>query len=259
MKVLAIGDIFGRPGRAIVSSKLAKLKEELGADFLVVNWENASGGKGVSESNAKDMLRVKEVDVFTSGNHIWDKKDINNLIQENERMIRPANYPAPCPGRGHNIYRCGDKRIGVVNLSGTVFMENLANPFLLFDEIYEKIKTCDIICVDFHAETTSEKIAFGYYVDGRATCVWGTHTHVQTADERVLSGGCGYITDLGMTGPLDGVIGVSKEIIIKAFVTQRRVRHETAMEGPTQVNGALFTIDDVSNKCVDVQRVRRIY
>lgn len=258
IKIMALGDIFGRPGRNMIINRLDSLKREYEADFVIVNIENASAGSGVTEANAKELLAVKGVDVYTSGNHIWDKKDINNLIQESDRLLRPANYPLPCPGRGYEIYRCGKYRIGVVNLSGTSFMENLDNPFITFDTIHEIIApACDIICVDFHAEATSEKIAFGYHADGRASVVYGTHTHVQTADERVLKGGCGYITDIGMCGPIDGVIGVDKNIIVKNFVTQRRSRYEVA-DGPVQLNGALFTIDD-SMRCISVERIRRIF
>ena len=258
MKVLALGDVFGRPGRKILAQQAGALKKEFGADFMIVNLENASGGSGVTEANARELLEISAVDVYTSGNHIWDKKDVNNIIQESSRILRPANYPSPCPGRGYEIYRVGGVRVGVVNLSGTVYLNQLDNPFHTFDKIYEIISSaCDMICVDFHAEVTSEKIAFGYYADGRASVIYGTHTHVLTADERILKNGCGYLTDIGMTGPLDGVIGVEKEIIIRQFLTQRRARYEVA-EGPVQVNGAVFTLDDKFH-CVGIERVRRIY
>ena len=259
MKILALGDIFGRPGRNMIISKASEIRAKYCADFVIANCENASSGNGLTENNAKDLLAVNAVDVYTAGNHIWDKKDINNIIQQSERLIRPANYPAPCPGRGFNVFRLGEVRIGVVNISGCTYMEPLNNPFLTFDEIWQIIHDrCDIICVDFHAEATSEKIAFGYYADGRANIVYGTHTHVQTADERILKGGTGYLTDIGMCGPYDGVIGVDKEIIVKSFVTQRRSRFEVA-EGPVQLNGALFTLDDRDFKCTSITRVRKIY
>ncbi len=258
IKILAIGDVFGRSGRNIVFHELGALKKELEADFMIVNFENASGGAGVSEPNAKELLNVGSVDVYTSGNHIWDKRDIINIIDKTDRIIRPANYPGDCPGRGYGIFETEKARIGVINLSGTVFMESLDNPFIAFDKIYENIhSSCDIICVDFHAEATSEKIAFGYHADGRANVVYGTHTHVQTADERILEGGCGYITDLGMTGPLDGVIGVDKQIIVKQFLTQRRIKFETAC-GASQLNGAIFTLDE-NFRCVNIERIRRIF
>lgn len=258
MKILAIGDVFGRGGRNLVYTKAAELKKEYSADFLIINCENASGGSGVSEKNAKELLAVNEVDIYTSGNHIFDKRDVNNILQETDRIIRPANYPSPCPGVGWQIKRVGAKRICVINLSGTTFMDSLENPFLTFDTIYQNVSgASDIIVVDFHAEATSEKIAFGYYVDGRASVCYGTHTHVPTADERVLEKGCGFITDLGMTGPLNGVIGVDKDIIVKTFLTNRHQKFEVA-EGILQLNGALFTLDD-QNKCVRVERVRRIF
>lgn len=259
MRILALGDVFGRPGRNIIFTKAGEIRARYSADFVIVNCENASGGNGVSERNATELLDVKAVDVYTSGNHIWDKKDINNIIQQSERIIRPANYPAPCPGRGYSIFRTKGVRIGVINLSGTTFMESLDNPFTTFDEIYEKIHpSCDIIAVDFHAEATSEKIAFGYHADGRANIIYGTHTHVLTADTRILDGGSGYLTDIGMTGPYDGVIGVDRNIIVKNFVTQRKSRFETA-EGRTQVNGAVFVLDDATFRCTGIELVREIY
>ncbi len=259
MRILALGDVFGRPGRNLIISKASEIRAKYSADFVIVNCENASSGNGITEKNAKELLNVKAVDVYTSGNHIWDKKDVNNIIQESDRIIRPANYPDPCPGRGYGIYRVNSVRIGVVNLSGTTFMEALNNPFLTFDNIWQNIhQSCDIICVDFHAEATSEKIAFGYYADGRANIVYGTHTHVLTADERILENGCGYLTDIGMCGPYDGVIGVDKQIIVKNFVTQRRNRFEVA-DGAVQLNGAVFTVDENTFRCTEIERVREIY
>jgi metallophosphoesterase (TIGR00282 family) len=218
------------------------LAAEHKADFIIANIENASSGNGLTSSNAEEMLAIGTVNVYTSGNHIWDRKDVYKYIQNTDRILRPANYPEPCPGKGYSIFRLGKIRICVINISGNVFMNELDNPFECFDKIYEKIQnSCDIICVDFHAEATSEKTAFAYYTDGRANVVFGTHTHVLTADERILDKGCGYITDIGMCGPLDGVIGVDKDIVIKNFVTQRRSRFEVA-SGRTQANGAVFTI-----------------
>ena len=258
MNILTIGDVFGRPGRKLLIEKIKQIKKQYKADFVIVNCENASGGSGLSARNANDLLDIQEVDVYTSGNHIWDKKDVNNIMQESSRLLRPANYPEPCPGRGYGIYRIGAVRIGVINLSGTVFMNNLDNPFHVFDKIYEEISDiCDLICVDFHAEASSEKIAFGYYAGERSSIIFGTHTHVQTADERILEFGCGYITDIGMTGPLNGVIGVKKEIIIKQFLSLRRSRYEVA-EGQTQLNGALFELDK-EFKCVNIKRIFEIF
>ncbi|MFA0816369.1 MAG: TIGR00282 family metallophosphoesterase [Anaerofustis sp.] len=258
MRILTLGDVFGRPGRKILQAQVGLLKEEYAADFVIVNCENASGGSGLTEMNAKELLALSEVDVYTSGNHIWDKREIYNFIQQTPRILRPANYPDPCPGKGYEIFRVGGRRIGVVNLSGTVYLNGLQNPFVEFDRIYESIiPACDLICVDFHAEATSEKIAFGYYADGRANLIFGTHTHVQTADERILSGGSGYITDIGMTGPYDGVIGVDRDIIVKQFRTQRHSKFETA-DGAVQVNGAVFAFDD-NGKCTDIQRIMKLF
>ena len=258
MKILTLGDVFGRPGRRILQSNIKLLKEEYEADFVIVNCENASGGSGLTENNSRELLDLAEVDVYTSGNHIWDKREVYNFIQQTSRILRPANYPEPCPGKGYEIFRVKGKRIGVINLSGTVYLNGLGNPFTEFDRIYELINTaCDLICVDFHAEATSEKIAFGYYADGRANLIFGTHTHVQTADERILPGGSGYITDVGMTGPYDGVIGVDREIIMKQFRTQRHTKFEVA-EGAVQINGAIFTFDD-NRTCTDITRIRKIF
>jgi len=260
MRILALGDLYGRGARNLMYTKANQLKEETMSDYMIVNCENASHGSGLSEKDAKDLLAVKAIDVFTSGNHIFDRRDINNILQESDRIVRPANYPDPCPGKGYTILRGPmNKRICVINLAGTTFMDPLDHPFYKFDSIYEEVKDrSDIIIVDFHAETTSEKIALGYYLDGRATVVWGTHTHVQTADERVLKNGTGYITDLGMTGPINGVIGVDKDIIIKNFLTKRHVKFDVA-EGVLQVNGAVFTIDDETNKCIRVERFRKVF
>ncbi|MDR2520087.1 MAG: TIGR00282 family metallophosphoesterase [Eubacteriaceae bacterium] len=258
MKILALGDIFGRPGRSAIIRYAASLKLESKADFVIANIENASGGAGLNEKNAIEMLEIPEIDCYTSGNHIWDKGEVYNFIQNTDRIVRPANYPEPCPGNGFSIFRRGKTRIGVISLSGNVYMGQLENPFRTFDKIHEILRTsCDIICVDFHAEATSEKIAFGYYVDGRAHIVFGTHTHVLTADERVLDGGCGYITDLGMCGPYDGVIGVSKDIIVKQFVTQRHSRFEVA-SGRVQLNGAVFDIDEETFRCRGINIVRKV-
>ena len=257
-RIMALGDIFGRSGRAAIARYSGELRKEYEADMVIANIENASGGNGVTTANARELLSLGTVDVFTSGTHIFNQKDVNNILQESDRLLRPENYPSPCPGNGWGTYRVKGVRVSVLNISGTTFMDDLDNPFKAFDRICQEARSVsDIICVDFHAEATSEKIAFGYYADGRAAAVWGTHTHVQTADERVLPGGEGYITDIGMCGPLDGVIGVDRDIIIKGFLTKRKGRHEPA-KGPVQVNGAVFTFGD-DFKCIEVERIRRIY
>ncbi|MCL1912791.1 MAG: TIGR00282 family metallophosphoesterase [Eubacteriaceae bacterium] len=259
MRILALGDIFGRPGRNLIKKHIKALANEHKADFVIANIENASSGSGLTQANFTELEGLPTINAYTSGNHIWDRKEIYNFIQNTDKLLRPANYPEPCPGKGYFIYRLKHLRICVINLSGNVYLNQLDNPFDCFDKIYEKIQnTCDIICIDFHAEATSEKIAFAYYADGRANVVFGTHTHVQTADERILDKGCGYITDIGMCGPYDGVIGVDKDIIIKNFLTQRRSHFEVAA-GRTQANGAIFTIDESTLKCTGIERVRKIY
>lgn len=257
MKILFIGDVMGRPGRGLMKSHLKDLKREYQSDFAIVNGENASGYTGLSRSSYEELIGAG-ADMITMGNHVWAKKEIFDYIEQVDNLIRPANYFAPCPGRGWQIVRVNTVRIGVVNLSGTAMMDSLENPFLMFDKIYESIqKACDIILVDFHAETTSEKVAFSHYADGRASAVIGTHTHVQTADERILAGGTAAITDAGMTGPYEGVIGIDKEIIIKSFKTKRPVKFELA-DGRRQINGVSITFDQ-DFKASKIERIYRLY
>lgn len=257
LNVLCVGDVFSKLGRKLIFNELSFIQEEKKIDFTIINVENASGGNGLSVKHAQEMLALENT-VFTSGNHIFDKKELHNLLQQEPRLLRPANYPGECVGRGYGVFRVGKVRIGVVNLSGTTFMPPLDNPFYTFDKIYEILTPLtDIIIVDFHAEATSEKIAFGYYVESRAAAVFGTHTHVQTADIRVLQGKTGYITDVGMTGPLDGVIGVDKDIIVKKFTTLRPVRFEPA-KGASQLNAALFSFDETFH-CVAAEAIYKVF
>ncbi len=218
MKVLVLGDVVGRPGRNIVLKELYKLKRHYKADLVIVNCENASAGNGLTEKNAQELFD-SGIDVITMGNHVWDKKEILNFIDVYPDLVRPANYPEPCPGKGYTILAMNGVNVGVVNLSGVVYLKHLDCPFSTIDKVLDEIKSrCDIIILDFHAEATSEKLAMGYYLDGRASLVYGTHTHVQTADQRILSKGTGYLTDIGMTGPYDRIIGVDKDIIIQQMV-----------------------------------------
>lgn len=259
MKILVFGDIFAKYGRKLIVDELSNIKSEYQADFIIANGENSANGKGITKKCA-DALFEAGIDVITSGNHIWDNKDVYNFIQEEKRLIRPANYPNPCPGRGYEVYRFGKVRIGVMNLSGTTFMNPLDNPFDVFDKIYQNIKNiCDIIILDFHAEATSEKIAMGYFADGKASGVYGTHTHVQTSDNMVLEGGTGYITDVGMCGSLDGVIGMEKDFIVKKFRVIRPAGKYALSEGKRQINGVLFTFDDETYRCTGVERIYKIY
>ena len=259
MKILVFGDIFAKYGRKLIVDELSNIKAEYKADFVIANGENSANGKGITRKVYNELIDCG-IDVITSGNHIWDNKDVYNFIQEEDRILRPSNYPDPCPGRGYEIYRVGTVRVGVVNLSGTTYLNPLDNPFDEAERIYEEIKNItDIIMLDFHAEATSEKIAMGYFVDGKFSGVYGTHTHVQTADNMVLSGGTGYLTDVGMCGSVDGVIGVDRDFIVKKFKVQRPAGKYALAEGRRQINGAVFTFDDDTFNCTDVERIYKIY
>lgn len=232
MKFLCIGDVIGRTGRNALKRFLPEVKEKYQPDFIVLNGENAAGGFGLTKKVYDELLSMG-IDVITSGNHIFDKKEITQFIDQEEKLLRPANYPPQALGRGYGIYEKNGKKIAVINLMGRVFMGiPLDCPFRKFDEIYEKIKEeVDYIIVDFHAEATSEKTAFGYYVDGRADIVFGTHSHVATADEMILPKGTAYITDVGLTGPKYSVIGMKIEEPIQKFITGMPVKYDVA-KGP---------------------------
>jgi metallophosphoesterase (TIGR00282 family) len=259
MKILMIGDIVGRPGRQVIRSYLPSVKAALQADFVVANGENASGGNGLTEKNARQLLSAP-VDVLTMGNHVWRQKETREYIDQYNRIVRPLNYPPGTPGQGYHIYDFKDLRIGVLNMSGQSFMDNLDSPFTAADQAVPKLlEASDLLLVDFHAETTSEKIAMGYYLDGQATAVVGTHTHVQTADARILPKGTAYITDLGMTGPLNGVLGVKAEIILEQLTTKMPVRYEIERQMPWQLNGVLIDVDENTLKARSIERVYKIF
>ncbi len=228
MKILCIGDIIGRTGRNALKHFLPSFIKDESIDFIIGNGENAAGGFGLTKKVFNELKNLG-IDVITSGNHIWDKKEVLEFIEE-DNLLRPANYPEGVPGKGYGIYKKSGKTIGVVNLMGRVFMGiPLDCPFRKFDEIYEKIKdNVDYLIVDFHGDATSEKQAFGFYVDGRADLVFGTHSHVQTSDERFLPKGTGYITDLGLTGTLESVIGMEKEDAINKFLTGMPAKYKVA-------------------------------
>ncbi len=256
MKILAVGDIVGKVGLQKLKDTLPKLIEENNIDFVVVNGENAADGMGITEKMYKDILSLK-VNVVTMGNHTWGKKEIFNFIND-EQIIRPANYPNNNPGKGYNIYQCKGKKIAVINLIGRTTMSILSeNPFIISKQIIEKLKKdVDIIIVDFHAEATAEKIALGYYLDGEATIVFGTHTHVQTADETILEKGTAYITDIGMTGPKKSVIGMDVDVSIKRFETSLPEKYKVA-EGKGKLDSCLFEIDDNTNKVKKIIRINK--
>lgn len=256
MKLLFVGDIVGRPGRYALTHALGRLVDRHCVDLVIANGENAAAGFGLTAEVAREIFDAG-VDVITSGNHIWDKKEIFAFFDREPRLLRPANYPPGLPGKGGGIFRtAGGVPIGVINLEGRAFMNNLDCPFRAADALIDEISAqTKIIFVDFHAETTSEKISLGYYLDGRISAIIGTHTHVQTADERILPGGSAYLTDVGMTGSRDSVIGIRKEEAIERFLTQLPIRFEVAKKDPW-LCAALVTIDEESGKAQAIERIQ---
>ena len=258
MRFLFIGDIIGRPGRNIVKNLLSQLKAENSIDFVIANAENAAGGNGLTEQVANELF-YDGVDFLTLGNHAWDKKDILSFIEREERIVRPANYPSGAPGKGYKVFTKNNIKIAIVNLQGRIYMQPLDCPFRIMDNIILQVANqAKIIIVDIHAEATSEKMALGYYIDGKVSAVIGTHTHIQTADEKILPKGTGYITDVGMTGPYESVIGIKKETIIARFLTQVPNRFEVA-DGKSQLNAVLIEIDDTTGKTVKIERIQKYY
>lgn len=255
MKILAVGDIVGNAGIKELKKRLHDIRVSEKIDFVIVNGENAAEGMGITVRNFEDILSQK-VDVITMGNHTWGKRDIFSLLEE-KALVIPANYPEGVHGKGYDIYECKGKKICVINLLGRVDINVLTeNPFVRAREIVDKVrKDVDIIVIDFHAEATAEKIAFANYLDGDVEIVFGTHTHVQTADERILPKGTGYISDIGMTGPTESVIGMNVEASVKRFVTTLPERYKIA-EGETALNGVIFEIDDNTNKVKSIKRVK---
>lgn len=256
MRVLIIGDVVGSPGRKILSESLKKLKEQHEAEFIVVNVENAAAGAGLTPAIGDEILATG-ADVMTSGNHIYDKKDVFPYIESEKRLLRPANYAPDAPGRGVWLgTTSAGTPVAVINLQGRVFMPATECPFRTADKILSEIQSrASVIIVDHHAEATSEKIALGRYLDGRVSVVVGTHTHVQTADEEVFPKGTAYISDLGMTGPHDGVIGVEYETVVTRFLRGIPTRFETAT-GDARLNGVVVEIDERTGKAVSIERIQ---
>jgi metallophosphoesterase (TIGR00282 family) len=256
MKILFIGDIVGETGRKAIRKGLPNLVERLKIDFVVANAENAAGGFGITREVGEEIFSLG-IDVLTSGNHIWDKKEAIIYIAEERRLLRPANYPEDVPGNGSIVTdtREGEK-IAVLNISGRVFMNQSDNPFRVSKREISKLKKqADIIIVDFHAEATSEKSAFGWFLDGKVSAVIGTHTHVQTADDTILPKGTAFITDVGMTGPINSIIGIKKEQVIKKFLTYMPSRFETA-RGPAMLSAVVLDIDPRSGYAKDIERLQ---
>lgn len=254
MKILAVGDIVGENGVRYFKKVMQIVKEKENIDFVIVNGENAAEGMGITEKNFRDILSCG-TDVVTMGNHTWGKKEIFKFIDD-PKIIRPANYPEGIVGEGYRIYQCKNKKIAVINLIGRVDINVLSeNPFLVVNNILSKIQNkVDIIIIDFHAEATAEKIAMGYFVDGKVTALFGTHTHVQTADEKILPNGTAYITDIGMTGPENSVIGMDIKASIKRFETTLPERYKIA-DGKSIFNACLFELDDNSCKVTKIRRI----
>ena len=255
MTLLFVGDIVGKPGRDMVRKGLRGITEAHGVDLVIANAENSAAGFGVTR-DIGDTLLEWGVDVMTSGNHIWDKKEAIEYIATEPRLLRPANYPAGVPGRGSYVAQTGDGRsVGVINVMGRVFMLNIDDPFaVVLREIDAMRPRTRIIFVDFHAEATSEKVAMGWHLDGKVTAVVGTHTHVQTADERVLPKGTAYLTDAGMTGPHDSIIGMEREPSLARFLTGLPTKFEPATGNP-RLNGIVVTADEKTGRATAVTRI----
>lgn len=254
MKILFIGEIVGKPGRAAVKKILPKLKKSLKPDFVLSNGENLSHNKGISVKTLDEMLDAG-IDYFTSGNHIWDKKEfMPEIVKKSTPVLRPANYSSDTVGRGEAVVEKKGKKILLLNLEGRVFMDEAINsPFKIADKILKKYQHQNLITiVDFHAEATSEKLALAYYLSGRVSAVIGTHTHVPTADARILDKGTGFVSDVGMTGPYDSILGVKKEIIIEKFLTEKAVIHDVA-GGDGIFNAILIEIDDKNHQTKKIQ------
>ena len=256
IRVLFLGDIVGKPGRETAAALLPGIRKSERIDFVVANAENAAGGSGITEPVAKELFAAG-IDALTSGDHIWKKAEVYPYLEATDKVLRPANYPEGAPGKGSSVLKAGDKgQIGLVNLVGRVFMDAVDCPFASVRKEIEKLrKSTPVIIVDMHAEATSEKIAMGWFLDGAVSAVVGTHTHVQTADEKILPRGTAYITDCGMTGPFDSVIGRRKESVIERFVTQLPTRFEVA-SGDEQAHGVIITINTKTGKAAGIERVQ---
>jgi hypothetical protein len=258
LKILFLGDVFGKPGRQAVKHFVPKLIARHAIDLVVANAENSAGGAGVTPDSAEELLAC-EVNLLTSGNHIWSKREIVPYLEApGARLLRPANYPKGSPGRGSAVIETPDgRKLGVVNIEGRVFMKNLDDPFQVVQEELAKVRAegARVVLVDMHCEASSEKNAMGHFLDGKVSAVLGTHTHIQTADARVLAGGTAFCTDVGMCGPWDSIIGVKKELVLQRFLTQRPVPFEPAKR-EAHLQGAIVDVDDASGKARSIERVQ---
>lgn len=256
MKILTVGDTVGEPGRKAVKTLFPELREKYQIDFCILNGENLAGGSGITPKTAEEIFQCG-VDVLTNGDHVWDQKEALGLITTDPRVLRPANYPEPCPGQGLTVATTRNGvPVAVLNLLGRVFMKSLDCPFKTADRLLPTLPAdCKVILVDMHAEATSEKIALGWYLDGRVSAIFGTHTHIQTADERVLPKGTGYLTDVGMTGPYDSVIGREIGAVVQRFLDQRPGRMPVA-DRRVKLCGAIFDIDEKTGKTRSITRLQ---
>ncbi|MBQ2677188.1 MAG: TIGR00282 family metallophosphoesterase [Clostridia bacterium] len=255
MRILCIGDIVGECGRQALRRELPKLKANKNIDLVIANGENSGDHNGITPNSAEHIF-TSGVDVITTGNHVFRRREIFDTLEQNEFIVRPANYPENAPGKGMQIIDMGRSQVAVINLMGVVYMEPLQNPFDTVDALIDKARDmgAKIVIVDFHAEATSEKRAMGYYLDGRVSAVFGTHTHVQTNDLQILPEGTGYITDLGMSGPSDSVLGVKTNLAISKLKDKLPVKFENA-EGKAIISGCIFDIDDKTAKTIDTEIV----
>lgn len=255
MKILFIGDIVGRAGRRAVRIFLDEIKEEYNIDFVISNGENSAGGFGITKKVAEELCGYG-IDFFTMGNHTWDNRDIFNFIDEASNLIRPLNYPENNPGRGWQTLKINSKTITIVNLIGQIYMQDYDSPYHKFMELYPKIKDSDIILVDFHAEATGEKMAFARAVDGMVTAVIGTHTHVQTNDAQIFPKGTAYITDAGLTGAVDSILGMKPEKMVEKMKTSLPVRYEVGT-GEVKIEGVIVNIDDQNNSVKQIMAIQK--
>jgi metallophosphoesterase (TIGR00282 family) len=256
LKLLFLGDVVGRPGRRLVQRVLPDLRRELAVDLVIANAENAAAGAGITAECASDLFDAG-CDVLTGGNHIWDKEEGITVVDREARIVRPINYPAGTPGRGYGIFAAGGHKVAVISVLGRIFMHPMDCPFRSIDGALSKLAgQVSLVFVDVHAEATSEKIALGWYLDGRVSAVIGTHTHVPTADETILPRGTAYLTDVGMTGAHDSIIGVRKELALKRMLTQMPVRFQPA-DGDPRLHGVFLELDAASGRALRIERIRR--
>ncbi len=253
MKILILGDIVSRVGSEHIRAMLPKIKREENIDFCIANGENSAEGNGITPASA-EYLFDSGVDIITTGNHVWRRREVYDFLDERHDVVRPVNFHENNPGRGFAVADLGRVKIGVINLIGTFTMDNVDNPFKCVERELEKIKDCKIKIVDFHAEATSEKRAMGFFLDGKVTCVFGTHTHVQTADEQLLPNGTAYITDVGMCGVKQSVLGVKKEIIIKKYIDGMPAQFNSA-DGECMINGIVLDVSLKDGKATSIKRI----